>query len=48
MSAWTKRTAERAYTDGALWQRLASNGLENIERHFSFDAARRALRPLLD
>ena len=38
----------RAYTDAALWRRLAANGLDNIERHFSFDAARRALRPLLD
>jgi glycosyltransferase involved in cell wall biosynthesis len=38
----------RAYTDEALWRRLSANGLDNIERHFSFDAARRALRPLLD
>ena len=34
----------RAYTDRALWERLAGNGLDNITRHFSADAARGVVR----
>jgi glycosyltransferase involved in cell wall biosynthesis len=30
----------RLYQDEALWNRLAANGLENIRRYFSLDAAR--------
>ncbi|MFN9730905.1 MAG: glycosyltransferase family 4 protein, partial [Pseudomonadota bacterium] len=37
----------RAYSDEALWQRLSRNGLANVERHFSFDAARQALARIL-
>jgi glycosyltransferase involved in cell wall biosynthesis len=35
------------YCDEALWQRLSENGLANVERYFSFDAARVAVRRLL-
>jgi GT2 family glycosyltransferase/glycosyltransferase involved in cell wall biosynthesis len=37
----------RAYTDEALWSRLSTNGLANVARHFSFDAAREALGRIL-
>jgi GT2 family glycosyltransferase/glycosyltransferase involved in cell wall biosynthesis len=37
----------RAYGDEALWNRLSRNGLANVERHFSFDAARQALARIL-
>jgi glycosyltransferase involved in cell wall biosynthesis len=36
----------RAYEDEALWLALSEHGLENVRRHFSFDAARTALRRL--
>ena len=35
------------YDDAALWETLARNGQANVEQHFSFDAARRALRRVL-
>ena len=35
------------YTDAALWQRLADNGIANVERHFSLDAARDVVRRVL-
>lgn len=35
------------YRDRTLWQRLAVNGRKNVERHFSVDAARRALAGVL-
>lgn len=38
----------RLYRDAALWQRLSDNGLANVERHFSFNAARAALHAMLD
>jgi glycosyltransferase involved in cell wall biosynthesis len=38
----------RGYTDAALWQTLSDNGLANVRAHFSFDAARAALRRVLD
>ncbi len=38
----------RGYTDAALWQTLSDNGLSNVRAHFSFDAARAALRSVLD
>ncbi len=34
----------RAYGDPALWERLAAGGLDNIERHFSAEAARGVVR----
>ncbi len=37
----------RLYRDEALWNRLSANGLDNVERHFSFAAAREALRQVL-
>lgn len=36
------------YDDRALWETLACNGVDNVERHFSFDAARATLRRILD
>ena len=38
---------ERAYADPLLWQTLSDNGLNNVREHFSFDAARAALRRIL-
>jgi GT2 family glycosyltransferase len=37
----------RAYTDRQLWCTLSAGGIRNIERHFSFAAARRALQRAL-
>jgi GT2 family glycosyltransferase len=37
----------RLYDDEVLWNTLARHGIENVERHFSFDAAREALRRVL-
>jgi len=37
----------RAYDDEALWQRLSAGGRRNIDRYFSRDVARAALRELL-
>ena len=34
----------RAHDDRALWERLARNGLDNVARHFSADAAREVVR----
>lgn len=34
----------RLYRDEALWQTLAANGLDNVRRHFSPDAARPTVR----
>ena len=34
----------RVYGDPVLWQALADNGQDSVRRHFSFDAARAALR----
>ena len=36
----------RLYRDEALWELLSTNGLANVERHFSFDAARAAVETL--
>jgi GT2 family glycosyltransferase/glycosyltransferase involved in cell wall biosynthesis len=36
----------RLYGDQALWERLSANGLANVERHFSFAAAREAVQKL--
>ncbi|WP_372361166.1 glycosyltransferase [Xanthomonas sp. NCPPB 1325] len=36
----------RLYQDAALWQRLADNGLRNVARHFSLEAARDTVRAL--
>lgn len=35
------------YGDGEVWQRLSDGGLANVERHFSFTAARQALERIL-
>ncbi|HZH44737.1 MAG TPA: glycosyltransferase [Lysobacter sp.] len=37
----------RLYGDRALWERLARNGLANVQRHFSLDAARAVVRRVL-
>ncbi|MDZ7791356.1 MAG: glycosyltransferase [Xanthomonadales bacterium] len=37
----------RAYTDESLWEKLSEGGLANVEKHFSFDAARRAIVELM-
>jgi glycosyltransferase involved in cell wall biosynthesis len=37
----------RLYDDRTLWEMLARHGIENVERHFSFNAAREALRRVL-
>ncbi len=37
----------RLYQDEALWNTLSAQGLANVQRHFSFDAARAALQRLL-
>jgi O-antigen biosynthesis protein len=37
----------RVYEDEALWRRLSANGLANVERHFSFEAARLAMQRVI-
>lgn len=37
----------RLYEDEALWLRLSDAGLDNVRRHFSFEAARETLRRTL-
>jgi GT2 family glycosyltransferase/glycosyltransferase involved in cell wall biosynthesis len=37
----------RLYHDADLWQRLAANGLHNVEQHFSLDAGREVVRRVL-
>ena len=37
----------RAYNDETLWRTLSANGLRNVERHFSLDAAREVVRRVL-
>ncbi|WP_376697087.1 glycosyltransferase [Wenzhouxiangella sp. EGI_FJ10305] len=41
------RAVVRAYSDEALWTKLSDGGLANVEEHFSFDAARRAICELM-
>ena len=36
-----------AYGDANLWTKLSDNGLANVRRHFSFEAAREALKGIL-
>lgn len=38
----------RLYRDADLWTSLSRNGLENVRRQFSFEAARQTLERLLD
>jgi GT2 family glycosyltransferase/glycosyltransferase involved in cell wall biosynthesis len=38
----------RVHGDEALWRRLSERGLANVERHFSFAAARDAVRRIFD
>jgi glycosyltransferase involved in cell wall biosynthesis len=37
----------RLYRDETLWKRLSDGGLEVMEAHFSFAAARQAIRELV-
>jgi glycosyltransferase involved in cell wall biosynthesis len=37
----------RAYGDETLWNTLSANGLANVSKHFSFEAARAALQSIL-
>jgi hypothetical protein len=37
----------RLYRDEALWQRLSTNGLANVEAHFSFAAARASVERII-
>jgi GT2 family glycosyltransferase len=37
----------RVHDDANLWNRLSARGLDNVRRHFSFDAARASLRRIL-
>jgi glycosyltransferase involved in cell wall biosynthesis len=39
---------DRAYHDEALWLRLSDSGLDSVNRHFSVERAREALRRALD
>lgn len=38
----------RLQADAALWQRLSARGLDNVQQHFSAEAAAAALRRVLD
>ncbi len=38
----------RGYSDATLWKTLSDNGLANVARHFSFDAARESIKRVLD
>ncbi len=38
----------RLYQDAELWQKLSRNGLNNVELHFSFAAAKNALSKILN
>ncbi|MDX1624984.1 MAG: glycosyltransferase [Wenzhouxiangellaceae bacterium] len=42
------REVVRLYGDAELWQRLADNGRENVDEHFSVAAAQRALADAID
>ncbi len=37
----------RLYGDQALWRRISDAGIDNVRRHFSFEAARQALERVL-
>ena len=37
----------RLYQDASLWQRLADNGLLNVQQHFSLDSGREVVRRVL-
>lgn len=41
-------TVIRLYRDEGLWTSLSTHGLANVERHFSFAAAREAVERILD
>ena len=36
----------RLHGDEVLWNRIASNGRDNVARHFSLDAARETVREM--
>jgi glycosyltransferase involved in cell wall biosynthesis len=38
----------RASSDESLWNHLSARGIANVDRHFSFDAARAPVRRILD
>lgn len=38
----------RLYNDEDLWNTLSKGGLENVQKHFSFDAAKQAIKQILD
>ncbi|MCH9697370.1 MAG: glycosyltransferase [Gammaproteobacteria bacterium] len=38
----------KLYNDSKLWNKLSNNGLKNVEKWFSFNAAREALKTVLD
>jgi glycosyltransferase involved in cell wall biosynthesis len=38
----------QVYRDEALWKRLSANGLANVRRHFSPEAAAEAIAPIFD
>ena len=38
----------QGYSDATLWKTLSDNGLANVARHFSFDAARESIKRVLD
>lgn len=42
------REVVRLYRDPVLWRQLAEGGRANVERHFSVDAARRAVSDVLE
>ena len=37
----------RLYRNEGLWKRLSTNGLANVEQHFSFAAARAAIERIV-
>ena len=37
----------RLYTDEALWRSVSAAAVENVQQHFSLDAARRSLDALM-
>jgi glycosyltransferase involved in cell wall biosynthesis len=37
----------RVHDDANLWNALSARGLDNVRRHFSFDAAQAALQAIL-
>jgi glycosyltransferase involved in cell wall biosynthesis len=38
----------RLYNDEDLWNTLSKGGLENVQKYFSFDAAKQAIKQILN